>query len=337
MRRSTMLLVVIALSLIAGFGSIAFYVRNRPPAIRDQVVIGVSYDPVSAPIFVALKKGFFRDEGIDASLLMHTTGKAALASMEEGRVQFATIADTVLMFAAMDKKKIVSIATMTDSSRHHRVLGLKSRGVTGAKDLAGKKIGVPAGTSGEFFLYSLLLFNGIPPGEASIVDVPPEKMMTALKSGAVDAVTAWPPTANRIIAEFGNKVTIVYDDGYLMTWNMVTPAELPASNPELMVKLLAALRRAQREIAAHPDDAIAITAEACRMIPHVLKQEWTSYNFTLRLGEGLLINMEDQARWAMKMHYKDSGRMPDFNNFIYADALRKIDPAAVAVRGKASP
>lgn len=328
---------MIALALIAALGAISFQARNKPPEVTDRIVIGASYDPVSAPVFVAHQKGFFRDEGIEASLLMHSTGKTALASMEKGKVQFATIADTVLMFAAMEEKKILAIATMADSSRHHRILGLKSSGIAGMKDLAGKKIGVPAGTSGEFFLYSTLLFNGIPHGKVAIMDIAPEKMPAALRSGSVDAVAVWPPTVNRIAVELGDKVSILHDEGYLMTWNLVAPAGLPETDPEVIEKLLAALHRAQQDIAAHPADAIAITAEACGMDPAVLKEEWINYHFTLRLGEGLLINLEDQARWAMKMRYKNSGRMPDFSTFIYTAGLRMIDPHAVAIRGGASP
>jgi NitT/TauT family transport system substrate-binding protein len=307
---------------------------RRQEAPPERVVIGASRDPLSAPVFVAFRKGFFREEGLDASLLLHSTGKASLRSVENGRALFATIADTVLMFAGMERKPILAIATLADSSKHHRIIGLASRGIRGADDLRGKTIGVPKGTSAEFFLYSFLLFNGISAREVTMADAALENMESMLLSGALDAAAAWPPTVNRLTQKLEQQAVVLQDDSYLMTWNIVGQQEFVTANPGLVRKLLRALLKAENYIVMHSDDSIAITAAACGIDAGLLRREWNNYHFDVRLGEGLLINLEEQARWAMKIYYPERKTTPDFTSLIDTRGLRSVDPDAVALRGR---
>jgi NitT/TauT family transport system substrate-binding protein len=303
----------------------------------DKIVFAVSYDPSSAAIFIAQEKGFFREEGIEASLLMHSTGKAALRAMEHGKAHFATIADTVLMFAGMDGLRIQCICSIADSSAHHRIIGLKSRNIAKEADLRGKRIGVPLRTTGEFFLYTFLLFRGISLSEVMLVDTQPEQMYSALQQGRIDAVAVWYPTVTRLMNQLQGQARLFEDDTYLMHWNLVAGQELLRSRPELAVRVLKALSLSERFMARNSAEAIAITSRYSRSDPDVLKDTWGNYHFILRLSEDLLINLEDQARWALKVYYPDRKTIPDYTRYLYPDGLKAVDPSAVGIRGAQAP
>lgn len=332
---------IIAASVLALTALIAFLFIpragdrvQRPP---KHLTIAASTDPSSALVFVASEKGFFRAEGVDVTLLMHTTGKAALASMDQGKADLATVADTVLMFAGMDGRPVAAVASLAESSGHHAMIGLKSHGVLKPEDLRGKRIGVPVRTTGEFFLYTFLLFRGIPMNEVTVVDMQPEQMAKALESGAVDAVSVFFPVVTKLEKKLAGKISEFEDDNYLMTWNLVAGSSFIRKRPESIIRTLKALHTARRFLAEHPEESAAITARATGSDLKVLSQHWTNYRFGLRLSESLIIDLEDQARWALKRYYPGRSLIPDFTDYIYTAGLRSVDPAAVGILNMSGP
>lgn len=295
--------------------------------------MAASYDPSSAPIFVAYDKGFFAQEGLDLSLLMYQTGKEALSATLQGKANLATIADTVLMFAALDNQPISAIATISDSNAHHKIIALRSRGIVETRDLFGKKIGVTPGTSGDFFLYSFLLFKNIPADRVHVVSLSPGDMYGALISRKVDAVAAWYPTIGYLRTRLGADAVVFGDEAYSMTWNIVAEREYLSRSPDAVRKILKALLKAQVYLFEHPEESMGITAAHVRIGADQLKGCWKDYDFNIRLGESLLVSLEDQARWALR---NSSGRIviPDFKDFIYTRGLREVKASAVSIRGR---
>ncbi len=324
-------ILALTIALAAVICLVAVVCNQAPPPRRAKITFAVSYDPSSAPIFVAQDKGFFDKEGLDATLQMHTTGRAALGSMRAGKAHLATVADTVLMFAAMDNEPISAIATISDSNAHHKIIALRTRGITEAGDLEGKRIGVSAKTSGEFFLYSFLLLRDIPVRSVRILNVAPEDMFGALVSGKVDAVATWYPTARSLANQLGDRAVLFGDREYSMTWNIVAMRQFIETDPQAIEKALRGLLKARAYITNHPDESIAITAEHSQDEQGQLRDQWKNYDFNISLGEGLLVNLEDQARWASKTYYHGAGP-PDFKTFVYTKGLQDVKPSAVSIR-----
>jgi NitT/TauT family transport system substrate-binding protein len=158
-------------------------------------------------------------------------------------------------------------------------------------------------------------------------------METALESGTIDAAATWYPTVSLLLRNLRGRAVLFEDDTYLMTWNLVSQQDFAKKNSESVKKILKGLLKAQNYIKKKPGEAIAITAQFSRVDPAVLKDIWRNYNYNVRLEEGLLMNLEDQSRWAL--NYYDTGRktIPDFNDFIYTEGLRSINPASVTIRG----
>jgi hypothetical protein len=58
---------------------------------------------------------------------------------------------------------------------------------------------------------------------------------------------------------------------------------------------------------------------------------WGEFNFNMALDHGVLITLEDEAMWALKPGLTGSNQLPDYLEFIFADCLDEVDPAAMCI------
>jgi len=79
------------------------------------------------------------------------------------------------------------VATVYQSNPN-AVMSLKKTGIKSVKDLAGKKVGVPSGSSQTTMLPLLLKSNNLKESDINMIDMPVASMVPALLQGQVDAV-----------------------------------------------------------------------------------------------------------------------------------------------------
>ena len=328
MKKTAFILAAVVVMLLVAM--IVYYLYGGAQSPRRKAVIAVSADPSSALVMIAHEKGFFRQQGLEVSLLTYSSGRAALKAVFEKNADLATVADTVLMLAALENKKIATIATIAESDRNHRIIALREYGISQPGDLAGKKIGVTQGTSGEYFLYIFLLFQGIEYRKIQPVNLPPEEMLKALTEHRVDAVATWYPTAGKVQDELGSRAVSFEEHSYVMTWNMVGERSFMDEHRVTVQKVLKGLLAAKVFIWKEPEESKSITSRYSGTDPALLDRIWSSYFFDVRLREVTLVNLEDQARWALQ-HHAEERRMPDFQEYVYPAGLQAVDPAAVSV------
>jgi NitT/TauT family transport system substrate-binding protein len=301
----------------------------------EEATIGVSPQPVSAPVYVAYEKGFFKREGLRVTLQPYASGKHALNAVIERKAHFATVAETPIVFAGLKAEKIYVVATIANSDKYMKIIARKDRGISAPAELKGKKIGVSPGTNGEFFLHAYLTINGVAQKDVQAVDVPPGDMVDTLVTGKVDAVSTWVPFTTMLEKQLGGNGLILEDPGvYEMTWNVAVTREFARNNPQRIKKFLRAVIRADSFIKDRPDEARAITAKYIGMRVSALNEIWDLYNFSTLLDESLILNLEDQARWVTSKEADGISPLPNFLDFIYTDGLRVVKPEAVAIAGE---
>ena len=192
----------------------------------DKLTIANASIPMSAPIYVAFDRGFFRQEGLDVSIEPYAVGKDALAAALSGKADMATVAETPVMFTVMGGGRLFVVATICDSEKDLAIVARKDRGILQPADLRGKTIGVTPGTTGDFFLESFLDFHNVPKQTTKTVPLKPDEMQPALIAGRVDAVAAWEPVVGNIRAELRNTAQTYYAAGfYRETWNIAAATD----------------------------------------------------------------------------------------------------------------
>jgi NitT/TauT family transport system substrate-binding protein len=320
--------VIIALVILAFAAAAVMKGRMNKTAPTRDITIAVSVEPLSTPVYVAREKGFFRDEGLRVALQPYSAGVDALNATVAGRADFGTVADVPLMFAGLKGQKVFIIATIGSSSDHVKIVARRDRQIARPADLRGKTVGVRSGTSSEYFLSAFLTYNGVARRDVKVVGMQLNRMTDALAKGEIDAAVSWDPYVSSQQKALGNDaVTFMNRFVYTLNWNIVGNPGFLEKNPEVAERLLRALVRAADFIREHPGDAQEITARGIGRRITTLGDT----DFDVHLGQPLLVNLESEARWAIRSGLTDREEVPDYLAMLYTKALEKVRPKAVTV------
>jgi NitT/TauT family transport system substrate-binding protein len=321
-----LLLIVVASVLLAGCSG------GAPAAEKKKVRVAVTPWPPSASLYIAQEKGYFRDEGLEATLMDYASGHLGLAELLSGKADFAVAADTPIARAAVYRKPVVVVATICEIERAILIIARKDRGVSTAGDLRGKTIGVVAGSASEFYLHIYLTTSYIHPKSVRIVDLAPEQAVHALLKGEVDAVSIWAPHTTVLQDKLGSNGVILHEPGlYNMSWNILCAKALTQTDPEVIARFLRTIFRAERMIAERPGEAQAITAKKCGMDIAAVEREWSNCDFTMHLDQTLILNLEDQSRWILGKKAGSDEKTPNIMEHVYTKGLTAVHPESVRV------
>ena len=299
----------------------------EPP---QKITFAYTYQPQSTLVHIAVAKGYFVEEGLEVQPQMHTFGKAALQSLLDRKADFATVAETPVMFSVLKGEKIFVIANIEATSKNNAVIARKDAGINASGDLKGKRIGFTPGTTSEFFLDSLLTANRLTRKEVQSVALKPEEMQDAIMAKKVDAVCTWNYPLTQISHLLGGNGIIIYDrEIYTETYNVAAQQDFVQKNPEAVKRLLRALIKAENFAAKNPDEAQTIMAVATKIDKSLIHEVWDSFNYHVVLDQVLPITLEDETRWAIKNLLTDQAAMPNYLSYIYLDGLKAVKPAAV--------
>ncbi len=323
-------LVVILVALVACQKSSSESEQQQSAKPLQKITVAYTYQPQGTLVHVAVAKGYFVEEGLDVQPLMRTFGKAALDTVIGNQADFATVAETPIMFNVLKGEKIFVLANIEASSMNNGVVARKTAGVSAPGDLKGKRIGFTPGTSGDFFLDSLLTANGLTRNEIQPIALNPEEMQEAIMAKKVDAVSIWNYPLTQINQQLGDDGAIFYDrEIYTETFNIVARQEFVQKNPETVERFLSALIKAEEFVAKNPDEAQVIMSAATKIDQNLIRDVWNDFNYHVVLDQTLLLTLEDETRWAMKNKLTDQTAMPDYLSFIHLDSLKRVKPEAL--------
>jgi len=331
--RSRTALAGLLIAFLLGAGFVASQRHAPKAAAPERVVIAATTEYVGAcAIVAAQRQGYFSAEHLAAVIQPHSTGKAALQSMLQGRADMATAADIPLMFAALSGSPVRVVATLFRSQKDHGIVGRRDRGIDGPASLKGKRIGYTAGTSGHFALDVFLNWQRQGIGDVTLANYPPEQLDDALIRGEVDAVVSWEPFLSESRGRLGeNAVSFSSEEMYESIFNLAGMQQYVLSRPETMRRMLRALVQGSRYCRENPEAMQPLLAATEKMSRQAVLANWPSYRFEVSLDQGLLLALEDRARWAIRNRLGTGAQMPNFLDYVYLDALASVQPSAVTI------
>lgn len=303
---------------------------TTPLSTPHKLVVAYTLQPQSTLVHIAMANGYFLEEGLEIQPAIHTYGKAALQAVIDHKADFATVAETPVMFSVLKGEKIAVIANIEASSMNNAVVGRKDAGIVKPADLKGKRIGFTPGTTSDFFLDSLLTANGMVRKDIVPVALKPEEMQNAVMTKQVDAVSTWNYPVTQIHRQLGSEGTVIYDrEIYTETYNVAAQQKFIKDNPETVERFLRALVKAENFVAKNPDAAQTVMAAATKIDKGLIREVWDSFHYHVVLDETLLITLEDETRWALKNKLTDQTAMPNYLHYIHIDSLRAVKPEAI--------
>lgn len=310
--------------------------RDEQRKQNEKLSVATLPWPGSTPLYVGVEKGYFIDEGVDVAVQPVSTGKIGLQAVLAGLVDVTGAADAPVANCAVNANPIAVIATLAEIQQAVVILARKDSGIAVAGDLKHKLIGITRGTGAAYFLHLYLVSNGILPDDVRLFNLDAENTVSTLLTGNVDAVSTWSPFKLMLAEQLGTNAVVLADPAlYLQTFNLVTSQEFAKNNPIILQMFLRGLLRANEFIQSNPSEAQAIMKKYVGTDSVHFQSEWPYYHFTLRLGMGMLMTLEDQARWIIKHAAANSSpNMPNFLDFIDVDPLLAVNPEAVRITKK---
>ena len=329
----TALLALAAVALLA-IGANLWRGAQRPaPAAAESIVIATNTEYMGAcPVLAAQDQRYFAAHGLAVRVLPFVSGKDALNAVLAGRADIATAADIAVMFAAMDRAPIQVLGTIFRTERDHGLVARRDRGIEKPADLKGKRIGVTLATSGHFTLDVYLNRQRLAARDVQLVNYKPDRLQAALDSGEVDAVAGWEPFLDAIAASQGaNAQRFSGAEVYDSIYNLIAQSRYVRQHPDTVEHLLRALDQGSRYCHSHPAEASGFLRSLTPARRAQLLQSWHTLHFGLELDQGLLLALEDQARWAVKARLTARQDMPNFLDYVYMDGLNAISPYDVNI------
>lgn len=322
------LLAVLAAALAFAMARWPWGSAAKPVAVR----LAVSSTPHAALLHIAAAKGLFADEGLDVTVVPVSHGKAALDLLADGKVDLAAAAEVPFVIAVLRGEPFGIAASMLGVSTEMAIVARRDRGIAVPPDLAGKKVGVTLGTSGEYFLWAFLIRHKLPPDAVTLVDVPPGRMAQALSSGAIDAASTWQPIRFEAESALGSgAASFTAPAAYTVTHVVVGRNDYLKERTEVARALVRALLHAERFNRTQPEQALSLVAERLKLDPATLRPTWRDLAFRVNLLQSHLVTLEDQARWAMARGHARRQAIPNFLSHLYLDALLLEQPDRVTV------
>lgn len=324
-RAATVLLLVGA---AIGLGAFVWQRSQAPTA--DAITIAIPTQMSAGTVFVARDKGYFSRHQLALTVQSFTLGKDALQSVLDNKADLALVADVPFMFARANGEPVAVVATVFASRHTMALLGRRDRGIGAPGDVAGKTLGTVKGTNAAYFLDQLLAIHAIPDAAVKIVALEPAQFDQALRSGQVDALTAWNPLLNRMQAAHGANATVLMEpDMFVYRFVLVGKKDFLDAHPERVQRVLAALDEAVATIQEQPADAQLLIARAVGLEAQQLGASFRASDYALTLDQSLLLSLDDQTRWAMKRGLIPAGEVPNYLDAIDARPLSLVHPAAV--------
>ncbi len=286
---------------------------------------------VEAPTHIAYHNKYFEQEGLDVSLRINPDGKTSLEQLLNDEADIITVTGTPVVYSSLKGNDFAILANI-DHSKIHFVVARKDRGISSIADLKGRKVTVMLGTSGQFFMDSLLALNKLKITDLEIVNLNGPAQLKAFVDGEVDAIFGWVPFPLLALQELGDKAILLPSDPIRScSWVVVATKQYVAENPDIPKKILKALIAAENFISQEREQASIIHAEISGVKNRAASDLFKTMEFGLSLRHSLLLDFEDQARWILKHGYSDAKKIPNYLNYIDPDAMSAVKPEAVTL------
>ena len=192
---------------VLGIAALAFgVVLSAGTAQAGQSVsLVLNWTPAAdhSPIYFAKSQGWYEKAGIDLSIEVGKGSAVSALKVGSGAAPFG-IADLATMLVARSKGADAVALMSIYANTGQTFYWLKSSGVNGPKDFAGRKIGNPPGDASRVMWPAFAKAVGLAEDSVSFVNIGPTAKSAALKSHAVEIISDFYNSHDIKLREFGS-------------------------------------------------------------------------------------------------------------------------------------
>lgn len=141
----------------------------------------------NAGFAAAVGEGYYKAAGLDVTVVQGNGSGNTAQLVASGRSQLA-YADAVAVSQLIAKGAPMTIVSTIYQSNPNQVSALTKTNIKSIRDLVGKKVGVPSGSSQTTMLPLLWKANNLKESDMTLINMPPSSMVPSLLQGQVDAI-----------------------------------------------------------------------------------------------------------------------------------------------------
>jgi NitT/TauT family transport system substrate-binding protein len=245
--------IAVVLAVLAAF--------TLPAAAQDKFTLQLNWFHLAdhAPIYMALKKGYYKQENIDLTVV-RGSGSADSAKKVDLKQAELGISDAPTVITAISKGADLRMVAVVFDKAGNNAFFKKSANIRSPKDLVGKKIAVPPADSHRVLWPAFAAINKLDVNGVTLVNVKPEGKQAIVAGGDVDAAfdlytsfAIWEKVLGK-----GNVGHLLWADYGLPIYGHTyfVNRELEKKNPKLIERFLRATHKGWRDAHANPREAI---------------------------------------------------------------------------------
>jgi NitT/TauT family transport system substrate-binding protein len=257
-----------------------------------------------APYFFAQKIGAYKQAGLDIDFETSRGSAASAQKVGAGQSQLG-LSDMagVLLFRGKGADLVGVMNVYANSPQG--LYWLKSSGIQGVKDLAGKKIGNPAGDGARTMWPALAKKVGIDPNSVTWVNIDANAKLGALKARTIDATTSFFNLHHVFARELGSDMGfLAWKDAGVNPYgnSIIANGAWLKANRDKAVKFVKITQKAFADCVKTPDPCIKALVEANGAL--LYQNELDNWHLVTML-------MSDEISRTVALGWHDDKRMTD--------------------------
>ena len=282
MKRSVCIVQLFALLMV---GSASHFAVADEPAIRVAVL---QSDIHQLAFWVALEKGFYAKNGVSVELAgVFKAGPEIMTAFSAGELDMAYVGEAPATTAVANNAASVAVVAQVNTEGSALVIAKGNTAIKSLADLKGKMVAIPGHSTVQDFLLRKALNNaGIDPASVNIIVVKPPEMISALRTGQIDAFIAWEPHPSKAatMAVGQNLATSAGMWPGHPCCVLVTDTGFLAKQPKKVRAVVAAHVQATDFIRHNPEAAIDIGVKSTGMDEATVRKAMQNVHFTYELN-----------------------------------------------------
>ena len=281
-------------------------------------------------IWMALDKGFYKDEGLDVTYRLFPSGTTAFQAFQAGQGDIVMTGDLPsVQYYFRVKGDYRTIAVIERDAKGY--VAVAGKDIKTPQDLAGKTIATRVGSTGSWFISEYLTKNHVVPKSVTIKNLDTQILPAALCGGDIAAFFIWQPVGSRTLEICPDKAHYLSDaTGYIQGYLVAGARPEWLATPEgkdIATRWLRATIKG-RDVAAKDFKAVAAyAANKLSLSESATKEQWDTNNRPMAIDKVYYSDFCSLSHWAQNEKATD-GQI-DFTSLTWPDGLKAIDPKLV--------
>jgi NitT/TauT family transport system substrate-binding protein len=320
--------------LFSAAAGLAALVGGVPPVLAETTPITFSLDFRAlgrhAAWYVALDKGYYKEAGLDVTIIPSQGTAQAIQNLESNVVQFAFSDVAGLVEAHANSHATAKMVAVIYQKAPYAIYSMSSGAdVTKPKQLEGLTVGSGAGSFTQKVIQAFMAEKGLNPKEVSFTNIDPSARVSMLVSKRVPAIETFIMSRPGIIKAAGGadkvRTFLLADHGLKLYSNgILVRADYMKAHPEIVKGFVKASLLGWRDTIANPEAAADIVVKYNKALDRgVALQE-------IKIVDGLVDTPETKKKG---LGYIDPKTMKESVDLILRTAVKgnvKMDLADVS-------